>query len=408
MATREQAREAARKAREARLAREAEEADSKKDAQRAAKQRADVLNDPGRPELILEWLAPMSKAPMLVLPLEWSDGHLEVHRLPSSSGLQSKPPPEANRDDLVQEWRVLRFNVAPLGLSNIAQAVVKLWVAPPGSPELPRPLHAAMLPFPYNRTMASVVISTLQALGAPVLRSADQEKEERLNILCIGLGGGSLPAFLSQFLPNCYVDAVELEAAVLQAAKEALGFETGPRLTVAIDDGPAFAERRARRIQGGASAYDAVIIDAMDDNGNVPWELLCEEGGDRFGRALAGGLLRDRGGLVAINLMPNHHPHRVCTDIKAKLACRHERLGSGFAITAQGTQNYVAVQTCGEAAVSKFGPDCMEPDMREALHKAARKVQSELGSPFDISRFAELHSLSSTSRMGMKMMRRAS
>ena len=40
--------------------------------------------------------------------------------------------------------------------------------------------------------------------------------QEQLRILCIGLGGGSVPSFIAEGLPHCQVDVVELEPAVTE------------------------------------------------------------------------------------------------------------------------------------------------------------------------------------------------
>lgn len=42
--------------------------------------------------------------------------------------------------------------------------------------------------------------------------------------LCIGIGGGSLPLFLSHHFPGMRVEAVDLDPAVLAAASQAMGF----------------------------------------------------------------------------------------------------------------------------------------------------------------------------------------
>lgn len=42
--------------------------------------------------------------------------------------------------------------------------------------------------------------------------------------LCIGIGGGSLPLFLSHHFPGMRVEAIDLDPAVLAAASQAMGF----------------------------------------------------------------------------------------------------------------------------------------------------------------------------------------
>ena len=43
-------------------------------------------------------------------------------------------------------------------------------------------------------------------------------------VLCIGLGGGTLPLFLQHHFPGMQVDVVEIDPIVLAAAEEAMGF----------------------------------------------------------------------------------------------------------------------------------------------------------------------------------------
>lgn len=53
----------------------------------------------------------------------------------------------------------------------------------------------------------------------------------------VGLGGGALPQFLRDFVPNATIEVVELDAVVLEVAKEWFGFRPDDRLTVTIADG---------------------------------------------------------------------------------------------------------------------------------------------------------------------------
>lgn len=58
-----------------------------------------------------------------------------------------------------------------------------------------------------------------------------------MSVLLIGLGGGGLPQFLRDFVPNVKVEVVELDPAVLEVAKEWFGFRPDDRLTVTLGDG---------------------------------------------------------------------------------------------------------------------------------------------------------------------------
>jgi hypothetical protein len=46
----------------------------------------------------------------------------------------------------------------------------------------------------------------------------------KMRILCVGLGGGSLPLFLAHNLPGATVEVVEIDHTVIEAATEAMGF----------------------------------------------------------------------------------------------------------------------------------------------------------------------------------------
>jgi tRNA G46 methylase TrmB len=63
------------------------------------------------------------------------------------------------------------------------------------------------------------------ALQQPVGDAAGAVRSAPL-IVCVGLGGGSLPAFLSHHFPGAQVVAVELDPLVVKAAREAMGLTT--------------------------------------------------------------------------------------------------------------------------------------------------------------------------------------
>lgn len=49
-----------------------------------------------------------------------------------------------------------------------------------------------------------------------------------LEVLCVGLGGGSLPLFLAHHFPGMHVTVLELDPVVLRAARQACGLSTVP------------------------------------------------------------------------------------------------------------------------------------------------------------------------------------
>ena len=112
------------------------------------------------------------------------------------------------------------------------------------------------LVFPYTRMM----------MGALYLNP------EPRSILIIGLGGGTLPATLRSLLPNAVIDAVEIDPAVVKAARTYFGFKDDAALKVHIEDGRVFVKRA---IKAGAK-YDLIMLDAFEDD-YIPEHLLTRE-----------------------------------------------------------------------------------------------------------------------------------
>jgi spermidine synthase len=108
---------------------------------------------------------------------------------------------------------------------------------------------------------------------------------EPQRILVLGLGGGSLPAFLRRHYPQAEIDAVDIDAEVARVAKEYFGFREDARMRVHIADGRRFIEAVRR-------PYDAIYLDAFGASA-VPPHLVTAE----FLAAVRGAL---RAGGVAV------------------------------------------------------------------------------------------------------------
>ncbi len=77
-------------------------------------------------------------------------------------------------------------------------------------------------------------------------------------VLLIGLGGGSLAKHIYRTMPEASVEVVEINAAVLEAARQYFHLPAeGPRLNVTIADG-------AEYVGSFDSAFDALLVDAYD------------------------------------------------------------------------------------------------------------------------------------------------
>merc|ERR1711912_153377 len=95
----------------------------------------------------------------------------------------------------------------------------------------------------------------------------------------------------------------------------------------------------------------------MDGDGNVPADFVYP--GGQLLQALAKGLLHERGGLVALNLMQHSNPAPPLAAYRDALDQRRAGPGLGASITvrAEGSGNYLAVQTCGPSRQPALGID---------------------------------------------------
>lgn len=118
-------------------------------------------------------------------------------------------------------------------------------------------------------------------------------------ILFIGLGGGHIPMLIGQKFPNCYIDVVEIDEAVLRAA-EKMGFKQSQKTNIHIMDGQKF-------IQNNHSIYDAVILDLNDS------PFIDET---NFGLLVK---LIDSQGLLVINYLGT--PEKIINKVKPYFCC---------------------------------------------------------------------------------------
>lgn len=109
------------------------------------------------------------------------------------------------------------------------------------------------------------------------------------NVLLIGLGAASLTKFLFRHYPQSKITVVEIDPAVVAAARQffKLPEEDPKRLKIVIDDGGAFMAKPG-------SNYDMILLDAYDENAkgvldNLPFYQLC------YARL-------ETGGILAVNL----------------------------------------------------------------------------------------------------------
>jgi spermidine synthase len=131
--------------------------------------------------------------------------------------------------------RALRF-----GRNGVRQSLVKL-----GDPEY---LGLAYVP---------VALSGLALCDTPG------------RFLIVGLGGGTLPAFLRKHYPDADIDAVDINPEVAHAAKTQLGFREDARMRIHIADGRKF-------IEAVQQPYDVIFLDAFGADA-LPAHLTTQE-----------------------------------------------------------------------------------------------------------------------------------
>ncbi|KAG0568054.1 hypothetical protein KC19_7G182900 [Ceratodon purpureus] len=248
------------------------------------------------------------------------------------------------------DWRVLRFN------SVTRQSVAKVMAV--SNDKNPSEVFLVQQPnciaFEYVKSMLSVGLTTMSLASYSLEQVTHRSMDMR--ILCIGLGGGSLPLFLAHNLPGATLDVVEIDGAVIEAAIETMGFppckvhrlqpkafhssvrspkhatesylhlhpgtggdtharqehdgsqevlweSTSNRITVFEADGEAFVEDLGRKESDKERTtrqhYDLVFVDAFDGEDVVPTQLWKRNG--PFLTFLSQ-LLHPKHGTVVVNL----------------------------------------------------------------------------------------------------------
>ena len=173
-----------------------------------------------------------------------------------------------------EEWRVLRFN--DLTRQSAARVVVG-----PGGELKQRPECLAQ---EYLKSNVSAMASVLGL-------NYGREVPDNLRVLCIGVGGGSLPLFVAHHFPSASVEGVEVDPVVLEAAEESMGLQPLPNLQIHTDDGLEFLQRH---IESGSEPYDLIFIDAFDGTDETPATVI----GFEFAKALTVALEPTKGALV--------------------------------------------------------------------------------------------------------------
>ena len=105
--------------------------------------------------------------------------------------------------------------------------------------------------------------------------------EKPRRVLIVGLGGGTIPAFLHKHYPRMTIDVVDIDPAVVEVAKRFFGFREDSTLHAYVDDGRRFIEKCRNR-------YDVIFLDAYGSE-NIPYHLATREFLQAVRRALTPG-----------------------------------------------------------------------------------------------------------------------
>ncbi|MBA4158279.1 MAG: fused MFS/spermidine synthase [Gemmatimonadetes bacterium] len=89
-------------------------------------------------------------------------------------------------------------------------------------------------------------------------------------ILFVGLGGGAMPMYARQLLPNAKIEVVELDPLIVDVAQRYFGFRPDSLLVVHTGDGRAFIE------QSPPESYDLIVLDAFSDD-EIPYALVTRQ-----------------------------------------------------------------------------------------------------------------------------------
>ena len=182
--------------------------------------------------------------------------------------------------------------------------------------------------------------------------------QQHERVLMIGLGGGAFTTLLRRHYPALWIDAVEIDPVVVEAAKRFFAVREDSRFRIHIQDGAAFIEQTQH-------SYDLIFLDAHTGNA-IPEHLATAEFFSRVKLKLSAG------GVAVLNLWDEgrkEHPiEKLFRTTFPETACI--RSADGF--------NLIL-----------FGKASATMPKRANLVAAARQLSSDLGLSFDLSKVAK-------------------
>jgi len=177
-------------------------------------------------------------------------------------------------------------------------------------------------------------------------------------VLMIGLGGGTFTTLLRRHYANLWIDAVEIDPVVVQAAKELFGVQEDGRFRIHVEDGAAFIERTPH-------SYDLIMLDTHTGKG-TPEHLASR----KFFEAVQSKLTP--GGVAVLNVWDEGDREGVIQN----------RFRATFSETA-------CIRTSDGFNLVLLGRASDTMPEQEALVTAAREFTSHTGLSFDLGKVAE-------------------
>jgi len=177
-------------------------------------------------------------------------------------------------------------------------------------------------------------------------------------VLMIGLGGGTFTSLLRRHYPALWIDVVEVNPIVVEAAKRFFAVREDLRFRIHIEDGAAFIERASH-------SYDLIMLDAYTQDG-LPGHLATP----KFFKAVKARLSDN--GVAVLNLWVDQYTERVI-----------EKL---FRATFPET---ACIRSSDDFNLVLFGKVSATMSEHEELVTAARRLTTDLGLSFDLGKLAE-------------------
>ena len=118
-------------------------------------------------------------------------------------------------------------------------------------------------------------------------------------VLVLGLGAGILPRILHYLSPTTLIDVVEIDAAVVDVARQYFYFNKNNLTRVYNEDGRDFIARQP------SNHYDTILVDVFTVNGRIPHRLRTLECLGEYSR-----ILKDDGVLAANFLRADESRYR--------------------------------------------------------------------------------------------------